>query len=476
MNGGHEGDLRVLRQIAVLYVEDEEITRRDVESLLRPLAARVHTAGDGQEGLFEFVSQRPDVVITDICMPVLDGIGLVGKIREMDLDVPVIIATAADDPQAMARAINAGVGGYLLKPVDPEALVRILAAQGRIVLARKELVRQRDLNLVLRESIPFPVMLLDLAGQAIVTANAAARRLGFAEAQKIAGPMFPEPILTGLHNVASYFEKGRDEVLQDGQHAAFGRIFEFSHRPITADLVFFMAQDVTERKRLEQLREDVERITRHDLKSPLNIILNVPELLRDAFPQGSEEAQMLRLVRQAGSQMLHMINLSLDLYKMELGSYRLCAQAVDVAAVLCVAAAEQDPLVEGKRLCLDIKAAEDAGEPERRPLAAGDAFLLQSLFANLLRNAAEASPDEGIVSVAIIPGDTLEIRIHNFGAVPAEVRESFFEKYATAGKKDGTGLGTHSAWLIAKAHGGQIGFTSSDAEGTTVWVRLPAWR
>jgi len=473
MNGGQESDLAVLGQIAVLYVEDEEITRKDVENLLRPLAAGVRTAGNGQEGLFEFVRERPDVVITDIYMPVMDGIGLVGKIRELDADVPVVVATAADDPQAMARAINAGVGGYLLKPVDPGALVRALAAQGRVVLARKELAKQRDLNLVLRESIPFPVMILDPANQAIVTANAAARRLGFAEGQKLAGPMFPEQVLSGLQDVASYFAKSRDEVVQDGQLAAFGRIFEVFHRPVTAELVFFMARDITEGKRLEQLREDVERITRHDLKSPLNVILNAPELLLESFPQDSQEADLLRMIRQAGNQMLQMINLSLDLYKMELGSYRLCRQAVDIPAVLRRAAAEQEGLVAGKNLSLDIRAG--GGPCEPGPLAAGDACLLQSMFANLLRNAVEASPEREAVSLDVIAGDPLEIRIHNLGTVPASVRETFFEKYATAGKKNGTGLGTHSAWLIAKTHGGQIGFTSSETGGTTVWVRLPAW-
>jgi signal transduction histidine kinase len=67
----------------------------------------------------------------------------------------------------------------------------------------------------------------------------------------------------------------------------------------------------------------------------------------------------------------------------------------------------------------------------------------------------------------------LRIAIHNAGVVPEAVRDRFFEKYATSGKRSGTGLGTYSAQLIAKAHGGHIEFTTSEAEGTRVTVVLP---
>ena len=63
--------------------------------------------------------------------------------------------------------------------------------------------------------------------------------------------------------------------------------------------------------------------------------------------------------------------------------------------------------------------------------------------------------------------------IANKGAVPESVRERFFEKYATAGKARGTGLGTYSARLIALSHGGDIAMATDDA-GTVVTVRLPA--
>jgi signal transduction histidine kinase len=113
-----------------------------------------------------------------------------------------------------------------------------------------------------------------------------------------------------------------------------------------------------------------------------------------------------------------------------------------------------------------------------RPIATGDEVLIKSMLDNLLKNAAEACPDGGLVTVnlrsQLIDSQKMaEIELHNPGEVPLEVRDSFFEPYATAGKKTGSGLGTYSARLIALAHGGDIKFTSSREQGTNVMVWLP---
>lgn len=67
----------------------------------------------------------------------------------------------------------------------------------------------------------------------------------------------------------------------------------------------------------------------------------------------------------------------------------------------------------------------------------------------------------------------MTVAIHNFGAVPEGMRERFFEKYATAGKSTGTGLGTYSARLIAETQRGGIRMDTSETEGTTITVSLP---
>jgi CheY-like chemotaxis protein len=97
------------------------------------------------------------------------------------------------------------------------------------------------------------------------------------------------------------------------------------------------------------------------------------------------------------------------------------------------------------------------------------------MFGNLLKNAIEASPEGGVVSVALESGSEGAVaHIHNAGAVPAELRSRFFEKYATAGKSGGLGLGTYSARLMARVQEGELTMRTSEAEGTTITVRLAA--
>lgn len=95
------------------------------------------------------------------------------------------------------------------------------------------------------------------------------------------------------------------------------------------------------------------------------------------------------------------------------------------------------------------------------------------MLGNLARNAVEASPPGSTASISLRDGGAAIIAIHNEGAIPANIRERFFEKFATAGKKGGTGLGAYSARLIATTLGGTIAHTSSERDGTTITVTLP---
>ena len=110
----------------------------------------------------------------------------------------------------------------------------------------------------------------------------------------------------------------------------------------------------------------------------------------------------------------------------------------------------------------------------RKLHAWGSELLCYSIIANLIKNAVEASPEGGTVGVdcEVGAGDVV-LRIHNKGVVPATMRERFFEKYATSGKVGGFGLGTYSAHLMAQVQSGDLLMYTSEADGTTLSLRLP---
>jgi PAS domain S-box-containing protein len=233
-------------------------------------------------------------------------------------------------------------------------------------------------------------------------------------------------------------------------------------------------EDVSVKKRAEALREDVERMSRHDLKSPLISIIYGLKLLLQGGRLDQEGIKVAEHCESAGYRMLNMINLSLDLYKMETGVYEFQPEHMDLLPVVRRVLSELSSEIEQKELQTDILV---MGEPARDDSvfqAMGEELLCYSMLANLIRNAVEASPQGERVTIDLVEkDDSLKISIHNRGLIPDAVRDSFFEKYSTFGKKDGTGLGAYSARLIARTHKGDIKFATSEDEGTTVTVSLP---
>ncbi len=227
-----------------------------------------------------------------------------------------------------------------------------------------------------------------------------------------------------------------------------------------------------ELKKFSRLRDEVERMSRHDLKTPLTAVINVPDLLLGELELSPDQREMLQVLKQSGFRMLQIINSSLDLYKMETGRYQFCPIPVDLAPLLDQIFKELGELMLAKSITVRTLL-------EGKPLAPGQGFrvageetVLYTMLANLIKNAVEASPTGEFITVHLAGGDQVVIKIHNLGAVPAELRGRFFDKFATAGKRGGTGLGTYTAKLIAQTLGGSIGFTTSEELGTTLAIRL----
>jgi CheY-like chemotaxis protein len=221
------------------------------------------------------------------------------------------------------------------------------------------------------------------------------------------------------------------------------------------------------------LREHVERITRHDLKTPLNGIICFSRMFIDRWKLNPEQREILTDIEQAGYRMLNMINCSLDLYKMETGTYQYQANVIDLLRIFQKVVDETKSQAKREGLSVDIMLFGKSAKENDTFFVQGEVLLCHSMLANLLKNALEAAPKGTHITVFLEDEkDNALISIHNQGAVPKEIRAKFFDKYTTAGKFGGTGLGTYSAKLMAETHGGSIHLETSEETGTTVTVRL----
>ena len=106
----------------ILVVDDEANARGGLEKLLKQAGYVVDTAADGEKALAIAAEHPPDVVVTDLKMPVMDGMVLLARLREQDRDLPVLVATAFGDITAAVAAMRVGASDFLTKPIDFDML------------------------------------------------------------------------------------------------------------------------------------------------------------------------------------------------------------------------------------------------------------------------------------------------------------------------------------------------------------------
>jgi YesN/AraC family two-component response regulator len=129
---------------SVLYVEDDETTRGALGASLARRVESLFVAENGRAGLETFAREAPDVVITDITMPELDGLAMARTIKERSPHTPIIVTTAYSDTQYVMEAIEVGIDGYVLKPVDFPRLFGLVRRNLAIVDHERQAARHLE--------------------------------------------------------------------------------------------------------------------------------------------------------------------------------------------------------------------------------------------------------------------------------------------------------------------------------------------
>jgi len=114
------------KELIILVVEDEIKTRESLINVLSERFSKVIGAQNGDEGLKKFKKFKPDLVITDIAMPIMDGLDMAREIKEISDDVPIVVLSAYSEKERLLRSIDIGIDKYLIKPVDIEELFKVL--------------------------------------------------------------------------------------------------------------------------------------------------------------------------------------------------------------------------------------------------------------------------------------------------------------------------------------------------------------
>lgn len=258
-------DREMLKDISLLYVEDDPMTREVMGDLLVKRVARVHAASNGAEGLAIFQEFQPDIVLSDIGMPVMDGLDMAAEIKRISPSTPIIVTTARQESPFLMRAIEVGIDKFLVKPVDPAALYEVLLACFKPLKVARQLRQSEQKYRLMMEQAADGILLIDATGRLVDVNPQGCGMLGFSRDEMLA---FSMRELVPPEN-REQVEGSIRRILAGGHMLAESRMcrktggyldVEVSAGLLENGLVMATVRDITRRKQTQQtLRENEEK-------------------------------------------------------------------------------------------------------------------------------------------------------------------------------------------------------------------------
>ena len=486
-----------------LLIADDNADMRDYLCRLLSDHWQVEVCANGVEALAAIARRAPDVILSDVMMPELDGFGLLAALRAdpATRDIPFMLLSARAGEEARLEGLQAGADDYLVKPFSGRELVARLD-----VLRERQRAREVDAAVTRRIRSVFsqaPVAIAIFRGPRHVfeQANAHYRRLvGMRELDAMPiRDVFPElegqGIFELLDEVARtgepYVGQAVPVLLRTGpDQQLVERSFDFIYQPLLGDDgkpegVMTVAFEVTElanaRRAAEaanRAKDDFLAMLGHELRNPLAPIVTALQLMR--LRGGDQAARERQVIERQTSHLVALVDDLLDVSRVAEGKIELRREPVQIAEVVARAIETASPLIEQKHHALDVDV------PTAGLLALVDPGRCVQVVANLLNNAAKYTEAGGTLNVGAWRerGDdgqdvvAIAVRDNGIGIAPA-MRNSIFERFvqerqALSRSQGGLGLGLTIARSMVALHGGSIDVHSDGVgRGSTFTVRLP---
>lgn len=242
------------------------------------------------------------------------------------------------------------------------------------------------------------------------------------------------------------------------------------------DSLQWIFRDITARKELDGLRDDMTAMIYHDLRSPLSNIVSSLDMLNGMIQQDEATQSMLKIATNSTARIQRLINSLLDINRIQSGQQVLDQKAVDPALLVEEALQDVEPASSGRRQTLHKKLA------AALPLIFVDVDMIYRVFVNLLENAIKFTPPQSKVEIGgrVEDADWVTIWVRDNGpGIPLAEQERIFEKFMRVRGKDkpgGLGVGLAFCRLAVQAHGGRIWLESEPDKGATFRLTLPVAR
>lgn len=150
----------IMKSLKLLYVEDEETIREQLLESFKRKFLEIFVAKDGQEGLEAFKNEKPDLIITDIKMPKINGLDMIEAIRLIDSEIPIIVTTAYSDLENIKKSLELGVDRFIQKPPSKKEIDLALYKATKSIVKQKVIDdKQEIINTILGWNPYFSIIL-----------------------------------------------------------------------------------------------------------------------------------------------------------------------------------------------------------------------------------------------------------------------------------------------------------------------------
>lgn len=439
----------------IMIVEDSAIQAEILRRILVAEDYSVIIAKNGAEGLSKAKGLKPDLVISDINMPEMNGFELCRQLKnDADtLTTPVILLTSLSAPSDVISALECGADNFLVKPYDKSHL-----------LSRIEYI---FINRELQENTQ---------SHDGVEINFSGRQYIITSEKKQILDLLISTYENAVHknneliSVQKKLETLNEELEQKMKNV----------QTLNDDLTIQRAEAENARKHAEiasRIKTVFLANMSHELRTPLNSINGFSEVLYDETygPLNDKQKKYIGNVLTSGKHLLLLINQILDTAKVESGKMKLTLTNLPTKQLLFEISQLVEDLANKKKLQMIIEIEEDLPDIE------GDELKFKEIIYNLISNAIKFTKDEGKIGLrAKKAGSAVEIEIWDTGiGIAAENMEKIFEGFFRVDTPysrltEGTGLGLPLSRKLVELHGGILTAESEGLDkGTLVRVTFP---
>jgi PAS domain S-box-containing protein len=241
-----------------------------------------------------------------------------------------------------------------------------------------------------------------------------------------------------------------------------------------ADAIQWILRDITERKELDGLREDLTAMIYHDLRSPLANIVSSLDVLFGMVPENDRETVLtiLKIAENSTDRIQRLVSSLLDVNRLESGQPVADHKIVETIGLIERAVADVDPVAKARRQTISTQF------PGELPPIWVDEDMARRVLINLMENSVKFTPPDGKLEVGARPeGDWVHIWVKDNGpGIPASDQERIFDKFTRlrgSNKQNGLGIGLAFCRLAVLGHGGQIWVESEPGKGSTFHFTFP---